>query len=241
MRIFITLFLVNLIACSPKIVPEEPVVEAPTPVAPEKKKLNIVPILIEKGNSFIGPCEPSICINPIDDDHIVAGAILDKVYVSKDGGKTWTSKSMSSSYGVYGDPVIRANYKGDFFYSHLADPDNAAYASEAFLDRIVIQKSSDGGYTWTNGSYTLPRSPKDQDKQWMTVDPKTNQLYLTWTEFDLYGSKEEIHKSRILFSTSVDDGDSWSEPITLSQLEGDCVDDDQTTEGAVPDLSLIHI
>ena len=228
--------LFSLLACSPKIAQPELIDEVPTPAVKESSKLNILPVLIEKGNSFIGPCEPSICINPIDDNHIVAGAILDKVYVSKDGGKNWTSQSMSSSYGVYGDPVIRANYKGDFFYSHLADPDDAPYSSEAFLDRIVIQKSSDGGYTWSDGSYTLPRSPKDQDKQWMTVDPQTNKLYLTWTEFDLYASKESTHKSRILFSSSDDDGETWSDPLTLSQLEGDCLDDDQTTEGAVPDV-----
>jgi len=226
------ILLITAIGCSPKVLPELTEDEPQT----SNTTVDITPVLIEQGTSFLGPCEPSICINPVDDNHIVAGSILDKVYVSKDGGKTWTQNSMQSSYGVYGDPVIRANYKGEFFYAHLSNPDGKAYESDSFLDRIVIQKSEDGGYTWSDGSYTLPRSPKDQDKQWLTVDPRDNTVYITWTEFDLYNSKDTSDYSRILFSRSDDDGESWSDPLVLSQFEGDCLDDDQTTEGAVPDV-----
>jgi len=195
---------------------------------------NIQAIMIEQGYGLVGPCEPTICINPMNSTHIVAGAILDKIYVSVDGGKSWTQDRLKSSYGVYGDPVIRANYKGDFYYAHLSNPDGRPYASESFLDRIVVQKSEDGGRTWNDGSYTLPRSPKDQDKQWMVIDPRDNSVYMTWTEFDLYDSHDPKDRSRILFSKSTDDGDSWTDPITLSEKEGDCIDSDDTTEGAVP-------
>ncbi len=194
----------------------------------------IEPVLIEKGKSFLGPCEPTICINPNNPNHIVAGAILDKVYTSTDGGRNWTKDRLRSSYGVYGDPVIRANYKGDFFYAHLSNPDGQAYASDAFLDRIVIQKSEDGGKTWNDGAYTEPRTPKDQDKQWLAIDPRNNHIFMTWTEFDLYDSPDPEHKSRIVFSKSTDDGANWTIPITLSQQEGNCIDSDDTTEGAVP-------
>ncbi len=196
--------------------------------------IDIQPILIEQGKSLLGPCEPTICINPNNPDHIVAGAILDKIYTSSDGGRSWTKDRLRSSYGVYGDPVIRANYKGDFFYAHLSNPDGQAYASEAFLDRIVIQKSEDGGKTWNDGAYTEPRTPKDQDKQWLVIDPRNNHIYMTWTEFDLYDSPDPKHKSRIVFSKSTDDGETWTTPMTLSQQEGDCIDSDDTTEGAVP-------
>lgn len=190
-------------------------------------------VKIEQGKSF-GPCEPSICINPTDPDNIVVGAILDKVYVSNDGGKSWSIDKMESSYGVYGDPVIRTDFKGNFYYAHLSNPDGRAYADTSFLDRIVFQKSTDKGKTWSDGSYTLPRSPKDQDKHWLAVDPIDNTIYVTWTEFDLYNSKNPDHHSRILFSKSTDEGESWDDPISISQFEGNCLDDDQTTEGAVP-------
>ena len=199
-----------LIACSPRIVPAD---ESAT--AEEIKTSSMFPdsipaVRIELASTMVGPCEPSICINPTKPTQIVAGSVLNNLYVSNDGGVTWTKDKLSSSWGVYGDPVIRANYKGDFFYAHLSNPDGAPYASESFLDRIVIQKSEDGGKTWNDGSYTLPRSPKDQDKQWLAIDPRDNTVYITWTEFDLYDSPKPEDKSRILFSKSTDDGESWT-------------------------------
>ncbi len=230
LRFLILLFLtLTILSCSPKLKPA--LEEGPSAgLFPS----DIEAVLIDQGTSLLGPCEPSICINPTNPEHIVAGAILDKVYVSRDGGRSWSTARLRSSLGVYGDPVVRANYKGDFFYAHLSNPDGQPYASESFLDRIIVQKSTDGGDTWNDGSYTLPRSPKDQDKQWMAIDPRTNHIYMTWTEFDKYDSPDPADKSRILFSKSIDDGDSWSEPLTLSQKEGNCLDDDDTTEGAVP-------
>lgn len=206
--------------------------------AVEKSTEDLIPTEIElvriDSGAFFGPCEPSIAIDPTNPDYIVAGSILDRVHVSEDGGKTWTNSKLESTFGVYGDPVICADYNGHFYYAHLSNPNGRPYQDTAFLDRIVIQKSTDKGHNWTNGSYTLPRSPKDQDKHWLAVDPTDNSIYISWTEFDLYGSKDPSHKSRILFSKSTDQGESWTEPITLSQLEGDCIDGDQTTEGAVP-------
>lgn len=192
-------------------------------------------IQIDSGK-FLGPCEPTICISKTNPNQIVGGAILDRIYTSGDGGQSWKKEKLTSPYGVYGDPVVRSDFKGNFYYAHLSDPKGKPFASEEFLDRIVIQKSEDNGQTWNGGSYTLPRSPKDQDKHWLAIDPIDNTVYITWTEFDLYGSKESSDKSRILFSKSIDEGDSWTEPITLSQLEGDCIDSDQTTEGAVPSI-----
>ena len=43
-----------------------------------------------------GPCEPSIAISPIDSNIVVAGAILDKVYYSSNGGITWKKKTLTS-------------------------------------------------------------------------------------------------------------------------------------------------
>ena len=191
-------------------------------------------VQIDGDRSGLGPCEPSIAINPVNPRQVVAGAILNRAYHSQDGGKTWTKQTLTSPYGVYGDPVILADYAGNFYYAHLSDPSGAGWGDPHFLDRMVIQKSTDGGLTWNEGSYTGLRHPKDQDKQWLAVDPRNNHLYITWTEFDTYGSRNPNHHSRILFSKSMDLGDTWSEAVAINQLEGDCLDDDNTTEGAVP-------
>ncbi len=180
------------------------------------------------------PCEPSIFVNPANPKEMVAGIVLDKIGYSEDGGTTWKLQLLESSYGVYGDPVITADYDGNFYYAHLADPEGRGRAGDSWLDRIVVQKSTDGGKTWNNGSYAGHRPPADQDKQWLAVDPDNNHLYMTWTEFDDYGSNDPSDHSRILFARSLDQGESWSEAIPISEQEGNCLDGDQTTEGAVP-------
>ncbi|MEM9858349.1 MAG: sialidase family protein [Bacteroidota bacterium] len=179
------------------------------------------------------PAEPSIAISLKNPDNIVAGAILDKVYITEDGGETWTTKKLESSMGVWGDPVVISDKKGDFYYFHLSDPTGKNWQSEEILDRIVVQKSTDGGLSWDDGTSIGYNHPKDQDKEWAVVDTRTGNIYVTWTQFDDYGSKDPNCQSNILLSTS-GGGKKWSDPITLNQYPGDCIDGDKTTEGAVP-------
>lgn len=195
---------------------------------------NPINICIDSSNLRLGPCEPSICINPNDNKIIVAGSILNNVYYSSDSGFNWTKKTLKSPYGVYGDPAIRADNKGNFYYSHLSNPAGDAYKDSSFLDRIVVQKSMDNGENWNNGSFTTPSNHKDQDKQWPTIDMDNNYLYMTWTEFDSYDSKLETDRSRILFAKSIDGATTWTSPKMISDITGDCLDGDNTTEGAVP-------
>ena len=213
--------LATLLACQRQTVPTAAQLPAEIPN-----------ILIGQG-SFAGPCEPSIAISPADPDKVVAGTILDRVYYSEDGGKTWNKDRLRSPYGVYGDPVILADYAGNFFYAHLSNPGNSSF-SDDWLDRIVVQRSEDGGKGWSDGAYAGLRPPRDQDKHWLAADPRNNHLYMTWTEFDEYDSRDPEDHSRILFSRSTDGGGRWSEAVAINQFEGDCLDGDQTTEGAVP-------
>lgn len=75
---------------------------------------------------------------------------------------------------------------------------------------------------------------KAQDKHWVVVDPGTNDFYATWTQFDDYGVSDPSCQSNIRFSKSVDGGESWSPAISINQVHGNCIDSDETTEGAVP-------
>lgn len=180
------------------------------------------------------PAEPSVAINLKDKNNIVAAAILDKVYITSDGGTTWQTQQLTSPYGVYGDPAVIADKKGNFYYFHLSDPTGKNWESEEILDRIVCQKSEDGGLTWSEGSSIGYNHPKDQDKEWPVIDPKTNNIFVAWTQFDEYGSKEEGCQSNILYSESKNGGKKWSDPVAINQFAGDCIDDDNTPEGAVP-------
>jgi hypothetical protein len=181
-------------------------------------------------------CEPSVAINPRDPDNIVAASILDNIYTTLDGGKTWSKTKLKSPHGVYGDPAIIADRKGTFYTFHLSDPTGGkgGYDSEK-LDRFVVHQSTDKGLTWDESGFLALNSPKDQDKEWPAMDSKGN-LYVTWTEFDKYGDTSRTCQSRILFSKSKS-GSRWSTPVELSQIPGNCLDDDNTAEGAMTAVS----
>jgi len=226
-NIFVIGFLFIILSCSQKMV--DPLIIIPA---------EIKNVMIHEGKSGLGPCEPTICIDPTDPSVVIAGSVLDNIYTSEDGGNTWTRDRLKSSLQVYGDPVIRIDHKGMAYYAHLSNPDGGAYRSESFLDRIVVQRSGDKGKSWNDGSYSKVRGSKDQDKQWLTIDPNDNTILMTWTEFDKYGSSQPQDKSRILFAKSIDQGLSWSDPISISEKEGNCVDDDDTTEGATTAIGI---
>ncbi|PKL78639.1 MAG: glycosyl hydrolase [Ignavibacteriae bacterium HGW-Ignavibacteriae-4] len=173
--------------------------------------------------------EPSIMMDYNNPNILVAGANLNYVYNSSDGGLTWKLKTLNSTYGVWGDPAINVDTEGNFYFFHLSNTPGGNW-----IDRIVCQKSEDEGDTWSNGSYTGLSGTKAQDKQWSAIDRNNNNIYLTWTEFDKYGSSNTADSSRILFSKSLDAGETWSEPKKINQVSGDCIDNDNTVEGAVP-------
>jgi hypothetical protein len=177
-------------------------------------------------------CEPSIAINPKNPLNIVAASALDNVYVTTDGGMTWEKKKITSPLGVYGDPVMVADTKGTFYYFHLSHPSEKDSESEESVKHIVCHVSSDGGKTWDGGNSIGYNPPKDQHKPWATTDGKGN-VYVTWTQFDTYGSKDSTCQSLILLSTS-SNGKKWSKPIVISQIPGNCLDGDDTAEAAVP-------
>jgi hypothetical protein len=192
-------------------------------------------VMISYG-SVPGPHEPSICISPANTQHIVAGSNLDNCHVSEDGGKTWLTGGLGSKFGVWGDPCIVADSKGVFYYAHLSHLGSDDFPpSPPKLDRIVIQRSDDNGFKWSTGSFCGKNGHKVQDKEWLAIDPRTDALYCTWTEFDAYKTAAfKKDHSRILMSKSTNGGNNWSFPTQLSQFEGDCKDGDNTPEGAVP-------
>jgi hypothetical protein len=195
----------------------------------------ITPIKIQEGIGRYGPCEPSIAINPNKPDELVAGSVLNNVYFSQDGGFSWKTQKLKSPLGVWGDPCLIADYQNNFYYFHLSNPEGQGWRSAALLDRIVVQKSSDGGQYWTEGTGIGYHDQRhDQDKEWAAVNPQNNHMYVTWTEFDQYESSLPQDSSYILFSMSSDQGESWTEAIRINAKAGNCLDDDLTVEGAVP-------
>ncbi|MDX1700344.1 MAG: sialidase family protein, partial [Melioribacteraceae bacterium] len=182
----------------------------------------------------IDPEEVTIAINPSNNQEVAAGANIDYFYFSNDGGNSWQEKTLSSNLGVWGDPCVLFNNKNELFFAHLSNP-----ISGHWIDRIVVQKSVDKGKNWDNGTgLGFRMAPVVQDKEWMAVDrtnsPFRDNIYIAWTEFDEYGSRSQEDSTRIRFARTQDDGNNWSDPIVISDVGGNCIDDDLTVEGAVP-------
>ncbi|KAA9333153.1 T9SS type A sorting domain-containing protein [Hymenobacter busanensis] len=179
------------------------------------------------------PNETAICINPKNTNELVAGANLNNQYSSTDGGRTWTWRTLTSPYSVYGDPCVAVDTTGAFYYFHLSNP-SGVFGPFPFIDRLLVQRTASAGAPFAYRSFFGLNPPKQQDKEWVNVDRRTNTLYATWSEFDTYGSLSARDSSRILFTKSVDQGLTWTAPRRISKQGGDAVDEDNTVEGAVP-------
>lgn len=181
------------------------------------------------------PEEVSIAINPRHPNNLVAGANINNYYYSFDGGISWINKEISDSKnGVWGDPVLIFDNNGAAYFFHLSRPSNSQW-----IDRIVCQRSTDGGMTYGDpGTFMGLNPPKKQDKPWACVDNSNSKwrdnIYVTWTQFDAYDSHRPEDLSNIMFSYSSDAGSTWSDALRINKVSGDCVDSSNTTEGAVP-------
>ena len=160
--------------------------------------------------SNLEPEEPSIVIDPNNTNHILVGSNNDNYYYSADAGLTWQHGILQSSFGAIGDPCVLADQGGNYYYIHLV-PD---------MSRVVCQKTNSIGGSWSNGSYTGVNGTKDDDKEWAVIDQNDGSLFVTWAQFDEWGSSNSEDSSEIQLSSSTDGGLTWSTPVVVSDRKG---------------------
>lgn len=201
----------------------------------------------------INPAEVTIAINPGNPDNIVAASFQtgrppkarsgSYTYTTMDGGNTWRTIATSDPKNlVQGDDVVAFSNDGTVYHAHLSfDGIRIARPTRA-ENGMIVNVSKDGGLTWTDGvpavnhiNTVIPF----EDKPGLVVDNSRNSrlqgnVYLAWTRFDVYGSSSPEHRSQIYFSRSTNKGQTFSMPIRISDTGGDCLDSDNTVEGAVP-------
>lgn len=193
------------------------------------------------------PSEVTIAYNPINPLNLVAAANIDNYFYSFDGGNTWEVRKLISSYGVWGDPCVVSDIRGNFYYFHLS---NSNSEEGKWLDRIICQRSEDGGITFNNESHLGTNYPHLQDKEWATVDntysPYRNNIYAVWTQcgqknnYDVTASINPLDSaSNIIFAYSEDMGETWSTRKRINELTGaECSYSGATVLGAMPCIGI---
>ena len=201
----------------------------------------------------INPAEVTIAINPKNPDNMIAASFQtgnppkpragSYHYVTFDGGKTWNTVSTPNPKNlVQGDDVLAFSNDGVAYHAHLSF-DGIRLARPARAENgMIVNVSKDGGNTWTDGTPAINHIntvTPFEDKPGLVVDNAPGSrhhgnVYMAWTRFDVYGSSNPEHHSQIYFTRSIDQGQTFSMPIRISDTGGDCLDSDNTVEGAVP-------
>jgi len=199
------------------------------------------------------PAEVSVAINPKNPDNVVGASFqrgrppkpraASYTYVTTDGGKSWkTVLPQDSEDLVQGDDAVAFGGDGSAYHARLSFDGIRVQRPKRAVSGIVVSASRDGGLTWgepvpvVNHINTVTPF---EDKPAITVDnvaasPNRGNVYLAWTRFDAYGSNDPDCHTQIYFSRSTDGGKTFAMPFRISDAGGDCLDSDNTVEGAVP-------
>ena len=205
----------------------------------------------------INPAEVSIAINPKNPDNMIAASFQtghpprpragSYHYVTFDGGKTWTTVPTPDPTNlVQGDDVVAFSQDGIAYHAHLSFDGIRLARPVRAESGMIVNVSKDGGNTWTEGTPAIDHINSVipfEDKPGLIVDNApgsrwNGNVYMAWTRFDVYGSSNPEDHSQIYFTRSVDHGQTFSMPFRISDTGGDCVDSDNTVEGAVPAVGL---
>jgi hypothetical protein len=203
----------------------------------------------------INPGEVTIAINPKNPNNIVGASFITSkpprprysscTYLSMDGGKTWKTTLTSDLNNLtQGDDAVYFSGNGAVYHAHLSFIGIRTSRPARAESGIIVDTSNDGGATWNNPVAAinhLNSVTPFEDKPGIVVDnaagsPHKGNMYLAWTRFDVYGSHDPNCHSQIFFSRSTDGGKTFSMPFQISDTPGDCVDSDNTVEGAVPSV-----
>lgn len=130
------------------------------------------------------PAGVAIAIDPTNPARLVVGSNLDWVYYSWDGGRSWEERELhSEAFGVWGDPSAAFDSAGRAYYAHLSNTPDPGY----WLDRIVVQRSTDGGATFetarvSESSFTASTTLFLGDS--IGIAARDGRIHTVWTRMD---------------------------------------------------------
>jgi hypothetical protein len=194
------------------------------------------------GESVAGwEVEPHVAVDGSDPAHLVAmwqqdrfksggGALANVTGVSRDGGRTWrevTLPKLTPCTGAGGERP-RAT---DPWVAFGAD--GTAYAASIIVadeDGVVVQRSGDGGASWSEPTVVAPPGTlvDFDDKETFTPDPRdARYAYMAWTRYE-QAAPTLVEQSHLMFARTSDGGSSWTAKDIYS-----------TPPGILPDVSFV--
>ena len=225
------------------------VVPAPVPTAQQAPTVRIVDVTAADARR---PAEVSVAINPTNPTQVLAvllqaggpgePRVSNWSYTSADGGLTWRPMRAPNPDGrAQGDDAVVFGADGTAFHSYISFDGIRVERPPRAWSGIFVRSTTDG-LTWQAPVAVVDHintAIPFEDKPWIGVDrspssPHRGHVYVAWTRFDVYGSKDPAHRSRIMFSRSRDRGRSFSVPLEISDESGNALDSDDTVEGVVP-------
>ncbi len=197
------------------------------------------------GANARSPVEVSVAIDPTNPDHIVAvsqQAASNHSYVSTDAGKTWKTAALGNpNKRTQGDDAITFAADGLALRTYISFLGIRTERPTRAANGIWVATSRDG-LTWNDAVAVIDHVNTVhpfEDKPWIKADNNKDSkykgnIYITWTQFDEYGSKKAVHKTHVYASRSKDQGKTFSVPHRISETPGDCIDKSNTVMGAIP-------
>jgi hypothetical protein len=197
------------------------------------------------------PAEVSVAINPKNPNQIIGTSffrskrgITNARYISENGGKTWKeSLAYNPENRTQGDDAVTISKNGTIYHSYISFSGLRTKRPKNATNGIFITKSKNFGKSWEKPVPVVDHLNTVipfEDKPWLITDNTDsefeNNLYISWTRFDKYNSADPSDSTQIVFSRSVDGGKSFEMPFRISDAGGDCLDGDNTVEGAVPSV-----
>jgi len=170
------------------------------------------------------PGEPAVCMNPVNPEEIMVGAMSNNYYTTTDGGYSWNHGVLTSSWGVQADPVILCDDAGRFYYLHLPN----------VIQRVVCHRRDGITAPWSYEASVAFNGTHDVDKEWATYDPVNDRIYLSWTYFDTWGSSNPNDSSCIYLSWTEDGGQTWVDPVRISDEKGNAQGGNYSMHGSYP-------